>query len=63
MAARNPFPYWGERHHYVQASDIAADVIEYADEGNTPQEIANELGVSVSSVRQVLEEACQNEQS
>ena len=48
-------------HHYIQASDIRDDLIEYAAEGNTAEEIARELGVSVSSVRAVLEEECQNE--
>lgn len=51
------------RHHFVQASDIADDIVEYAGEGNSPEEIAHELGVPVSSVRRVLEEACPNEPS
>jgi DNA-binding CsgD family transcriptional regulator len=48
------------RHHYTEAADIAGDIIEYAGEGNSPEEIARELGVAVASVRKVLEEACQN---
>lgn len=55
-------PYWGERHRYIQAAHIRGDVIEYAREGNTPEEIADELGVSVASVRQICEEEeCSND--
>lgn len=52
-----PSPYWGEPHHYIQASDLSDEIVEYHGEGNSPDEIAAELGVSVASVRRVLEAA------
>jgi len=61
----NRRPRSGHKHCYVEAAHIRGDIIEYAGEGNTPEEIAAELGVPVASVRQIIEEEteCQNEPS
>ena len=54
--ARSAPGWWGPAHHYIEASDIADEIVEYAGEGNSAAEIAQELGVSEGSVRRVLED-------